>query len=137
MYLNADLDKLRIIYENKGKCGIYRFTNLINGKSYIGSSVNLDKRFRCYFSLDWLESELKRANSKIYRSLIKNGYSNFSLEILEYCEESKAINREQYYIDLCQPEYNILKIAGSRLYSKHSEETIAKIWTEERKAKRL
>jgi group I intron endonuclease len=63
----------------------------------------------------------------IYRSLVKNGYSNFSLEILEYCEESEAINREQYYLDLCEPEYNILKIAGSGLNSKHSEETIAKI----------
>jgi len=53
--------------------------------------------------------------------------SNFSLEILEYCDESEALKREQYYLDLCEPEYNILKIAGSRLNSKHSEETIAKI----------
>ena len=137
IYINADLDKLRIISENKGKCGIYRWTNLINGNSYIGSSVNLDRRLRCYFSVDWLESAIQKAKSKIYRSLVKNGYSNFSLEILEYCEKSESINREQYYIDLCEPEYNILKIAGSRLNSKHLEETIAKIWTDERKAKRL
>jgi len=70
---------------------------------------------------------MQRANSQIYRSLVKNGYSNFSLEILEYCEKSEAISREQYYLDLCEPEYNILKTAGSRLNSKHSEETIAKI----------
>ena len=136
IYPNADLDKLGIISENKGKCGIYRWTNLINGKSYIGSSVNLNKRFRCYFSIGWLESGLQKANSQIYRSLVKNGYSNFSLEILEYCEKSEALKREQYYLDICEPEYNILKIAGSRLNSKHSEETIAKIWTDERKAKR-
>lgn len=36
------------------------------------------------------------------------------------------INREQYYIDL-KPEYNNLKVAGSRLGVKHSIETIAKI----------
>lgn len=63
----------------------------------------------------------------VYSSLLKNGYSNFSFEILEYCEKSLAIKREQYYIDLYKPEYNILKTAGSRLGSKHSEETIAKI----------
>lgn len=36
------------------------------------------------------------------------------------------IEREQYYIDTLNPEYNILKIAGSPLGYKHSEETIAK-----------
>jgi hypothetical protein len=33
-------------------------------------------------------------------------------EILEYCEPSKVLEREQYYIDLLKPEYNILKTAG-------------------------
>jgi hypothetical protein len=36
------------------------------------------------------------------------------------------IVREQYYIDNINPEYNILKIAGSRLGSKHSVETLLK-----------
>lgn len=76
------------------------------------------------------------------------------MEILEYCEESEAINREQYYLDLCEPEYNILKIAGSSLgykYSeesrvmmssshagkKHSEETRAKISSSQKTVNRL
>jgi group I intron endonuclease len=62
----------------------------------------------------------------IYRSLLKNGYSVFSFEILEYCDADKAISREQYFIELLKPEYNILKIAGSLLGFKHSEETLAK-----------
>lgn len=49
----------------------------------------------------------------IYSSLLKNGHSNFKLEIIEYCELSVLIEREQYYIDLLNPEYNILKTAGS------------------------
>lgn len=74
----------------------------------------------------------------IHKSLLKYGYSNFSVEILEYCDPSEAILREQYYIDLLNPEYNILKIAGSLLGFKHSEEGMMKIlasWDEERKAK--
>ena len=43
IYRNADIDKLRIIKDNKGKSGVYRWVNLINGKSYIGSSVDLKK----------------------------------------------------------------------------------------------
>ena len=35
--------------------------------------------------------------------------------------------REQYWIDLLKPEYNILKIAGSRLGAKHTLEAIDKI----------
>ena len=37
------------------------------------------------------------------------------------------LEREQYYIDLLQPEYNLLKTAGSRLGKKHTEETIKKL----------
>ena len=50
-----------------------------------------------------------------------------TLEILEYCDSKYVISREQYYIDLLKPKYNILKIAGSNLGYKHSEETRAKI----------
>jgi group I intron endonuclease len=39
----------------------------------------------------------------------------------------KFISREQYYLDLLKPEYNILKIAGSRLGSIQSEATNIKI----------
>jgi group I intron endonuclease len=63
----------------------------------------------------------------IYNSILKNGYSSFSLEILEYCDRDQAISREQYFLDLLNPEYNILKKAGSRLGSKHSLEAIAKM----------
>jgi len=54
------------------------------------------------------------------------------LEILEYCDGSTRedlIKREQYYIDLLKPEYNILQKAGSSLGFKHSEETLTKMST--------
>jgi hypothetical protein len=65
----------------------------------------------------------KRGSTIIYRALLKYGYSNFSIDILEYCEPAFLIEREQYYIDLLKPEYNILKRAGSNLGFKHSEAT--------------
>lgn len=63
----------------------------------------------------------------INKALIKYGYSNFILEILEYCDRSDVLIREQYYMDICKSEYNILKVAGSKLGYFHSENTLAKL----------
>ena len=62
----------------------------------------------------------------ISKAILKYGYSNFRLEILEYCAPEECIKREQFYIDTLKPEYNILKLAGSSLGHKHTEETLAK-----------
>lgn len=61
------------------------------------------------------------------KAILKYGYSKFSIEILEYCSPEKCIEREQYYIDLLNPKYNILKKAGSSFGYKHAEETRAKM----------
>ena len=39
----------------------------------------------------------------------------FRLEILEYNEKAKILEREQYYLDRLKPTYNICKVAGSSL----------------------
>jgi group I intron endonuclease len=59
--------------------------------------------------------------------LLKYGYSNFSLYILEYCESDVLIKREQYYIDKLKPHYNICKTAGSTFGKKHSMQTRNKL----------
>ena len=72
----------------------------------------------------------KIKNSLIHKALLKYGYSNFKLEILEYCDTVNCIEREQFYraaLDLYKPNYNILKLAGSSQGFKHSPETIAKL----------
>jgi group I intron endonuclease len=74
-----------------------------------------------------MELYLKESKSYIYSALIKYGYSRFTLEILEYCDSKDVIKREQYYIDLLKPEYNILKKAGSSYGKLHTIETKAKI----------
>jgi hypothetical protein len=117
--------KKTIYKENKGKSGIYRFICDTTGKSYIGSAVNLRRRFSEYFSLGFIINELKKGNSAIYSSLLKYGYSKFRLEILEYCSKEELICREQHFIDLLKPEYNLAKLAGSCLGYKHTKEARA------------
>jgi hypothetical protein len=40
-YANSDENKLKILKENDGKSGIYQWINKSNGKSYVGSSINI------------------------------------------------------------------------------------------------
>src|ERR1700733_9532476 len=106
------------------KSGIYMWTNKLTNDLYIGQSKDISKRFKNYFNLSYLVS---RNNYIISRAFIKYGYSNLSLTILEYCDKSDLLLREQYYFDKFSPQYNILKIAGSSRGFKHSEETKRKI----------
>lgn len=93
IYTNADEQKELAVKENRGKSGIYRWINKKTRKSYVGSSINLSKRFNQYYNYNHIADPNR--NMRIDRALLKYGYSNFQLEILEYCERSNLIGREQ------------------------------------------
>ena len=118
-YVDADSQKPIILKENRGKSGVYRWVNKVNRKSYVGSAVNISQRLRNYFNLNYLLLH----NMRIYKAILKYGHSKFNLEILEYCEPTQCIEREQYFMDLFHPEYNILNTAGSMLGFKHSDQS--------------
>jgi group I intron endonuclease len=60
----------------------------------------------------------------ICNSLIKHGYCNFSLTILEYCEPSQCLIREKHYLNLLQHEYNISQDPTASMSGrKHTEES--------------
>jgi NADH-ubiquinone oxidoreductase chain 3 len=127
VYQNADTEKAYVLSENKHKSGIYRWVNIQNNKSYIGSAVDLRGRFTRYYSVTHL---LRNDCMLICRALIKYGYSNFRLEILEYCDTKVLRERENYYLNSCNPEYNLIQKANSmpsRLGYKHREDTKLKI----------
>jgi len=123
-YNNAELLKKVILRENRKNSGIYlpplRINNL-NKNTYVGSAINLSKRLGNYYN----KVDLTRNPRPITQALLKHGYSNFTLEILEYCPKASLLEREQFYLDLLKPEYNILKYAYSMLGYKHSPEKIA------------
>lgn len=102
------------------KSGIYQISNKINNHSYIGSAINLKTRFATH------RNRLKNNNHhSIYlqRAYNKYGLENFEFKILEYCDKSILINREQWFLEELNPEYNICKIAGSCLGVKFSKES--------------
>ena len=69
---------------------IYKITNLINGKIYVGQTSRTPEiRF----------SEHVHADSYIGSAIRKYGRANFKIEVLEECESKKELdNREQYWI---------------------------------------
>jgi len=53
--------------------------------------------------------------------------SCFELLILEFCEKNELLSRENHFIQLYNPTYNILKKARSLLGYKHSQESLNKM----------
>lgn len=116
-YEDVKAQKSLIISENRGKAGIYRWTYKESGKSYIGRSVDLGARLEYYFNNGYLS----RVGPKgiICSALKKYGHSQFYLDIMEYCDSSVVSSREQYYFDLLQPQYNIVRFSTIGELSKH------------------
>ncbi len=83
--------------------------------------MNLTIRLYKYFSA----KHLTKFKTPIHNALLKYGFENFTFEILEFCEKGiNPISREQFYLELLKPEYNVLEQAGSSLGFKHSNETL-------------
>lgn len=124
VFSDADKDKLNILKYVKGKSGIYMWTNKLNGKNYVGSSVDLRRRLLEYYNVNRI---LNEKSMPINVALLKYGYTNFSLTVLEICDTDSLMSREKHFFEVYSPEYNILKIPGSPSRGSgwtHSEATI-------------
>lgn len=77
--------------------GIYRVVNRVNGKSYVGQSVNITRRFNAHRNSAFNPNS-KNYNNPLYEDMRKYGIENFDFEILEECERSSLDEREVFYI---------------------------------------
>lgn len=78
--------------------GIYKITNQINGKCYIGKSVDIYNRWIRHRSRAFQEGD-QQYNCYLYRSIRKYGLDNFIFEIIEECTFEDLNSREIFYID--------------------------------------
>lgn len=118
------------------KAGIYKLICRVNGKIYVGKTVNLRKRLYDHKNSENLENV---NNFVIHKAIKKYGWDSFDVEILEIIEDfdkhrdkQKILNIESHYINLLEstnPErgYNICKFSTDRTGLFHSEETKQKI----------
>lgn len=94
--------------------GIYKIENTCNGKFYIGSTKNLQKRKYDHFY------ELRKGSHKnkiFQRSFNKYKEESFVFEVLEFCEPEDRLELEQIYLDVYQPPLNVSKFStgGERI----------------------
>ena len=78
-------------------CGVYKITNKLNNKVYIGCSKNIEHRWVAHKSESILQNHTQY-NYAIHRAFRKYGINNFQFEIIEILEEDKIFEREQYWI---------------------------------------
>lgn len=72
-------------------CGIYKITNKINNKCYIGQSKNILKRWKTEYKWYHINKHLQSAFKKY-------GIENFDFEIIEECQPDLLNEREQFWI---------------------------------------
>lgn len=77
--------------------GIYKYENKINGKIYIGLSINIENRYRQHlYDAEHLE---ERRCSGIDYAIKKYGIENFDFQIIEECSPDELNDREKYWIN--------------------------------------
>lgn len=96
---------------------IYKITNILNDKVYVGKSKNPKVRWRQH------KCHSKKRNTKLYYAMRKYGVDNFVFEILEECKENEVNVREEYYISFLKPYYNMTNggDGGGFLNKKHGD----------------
>lgn len=70
---------------------IYKITNKVNGKSYIGQT-------RYTIDFRWRQHQHKKDNTYFHNAIHKYGIENFSIEILEECNIEDLSSKEIFYI---------------------------------------
>ena len=75
---------------------IYKITNTINGKSYIGQTIqNVKERFYQHCATKCSKAV---SNMAIHRAIKKYGKSNFTVEVIEEIDSANLNDRERYWI---------------------------------------
>lgn len=117
-----DKDK-NVIWPLPIKGGIYVYKFTLNNKEelYVGSTMDIQNRFRQHRYRAWVYQETSQHDTLFYKCIAKYGWKYFTFGILEYINTNinKNINKinlltkEQKYLDELCPKLNTIKLAGS------------------------
>ena len=126
--------------------GIYKITNRLNQKSYIGQSTNIERRWHEH-QLRAFQENAKSYDYPLYRAIRKYVLENFIFEILEECPEENLNTQEIYWIDYyntffegynqtlggdnsghSSPKENIIGIINDLKFTELVHSEIAKKW---------
>ena len=110
--------------------GIYKIVNLVNGKIYVGQSINIQKRWYQHRS----DYNKDGGCPILYAAIRKYGIENFSFEVIEECSLELLDEREKYWISkmntLVPNGYNIALGGAQRGNTLYNYEELAKSYLE-------
>lgn len=107
---------------------IYKITNKLNNKSYIGkTSLSIESRFKEHIS----DSKKERCEKRpLYSAFNKYGTENFLIEVLEECSSEEASLKEQYWIgryNTFENGYNATSGGDGKIYKLASKEEVKQV----------
>ena len=106
-------------------CCVYKLTNTLTGRFYVGSTFNLKSRTKYHrYSHD------RNPNRELGADIEKYGWDAFKVEILERCSRDNVRERERFFIEslrAVEVGYNIVK---ATTYSDFMKEMNAKNWAD-------
>lgn len=91
--------------------GIYKITNKINGKCYIGQSIDIETRLKQH------QKKIGSEENPMYVDFKTYGLENFSFEVLQECDRQYLNDREAYwseYYNSFNEGYNLTKGGGGK-----------------------
>lgn len=83
--------------------GIYKISNNINKKIYVGQSINIEERFSAHKSA---YERNRHPELPLYKAISKYGLENFSFDVIEECEIKELDEREKYWISALHSSIN-------------------------------
>lgn len=113
----------------KDICGIYKITNKVNGKIYIGQSIHIYQRWNEH------KRKFKKGNSYLYKAIRCYEIDNFAFEIVCECEKEQLNELEKKYIshfnsDKRENGYNLTKGGDKPPKLSHEENPNSKMKSE-------
>lgn len=110
-YVKPNLDDTFKRIEIRPEPGIYKLTSLQDGKCYIGKSTDVKKRISDHFkSAVGIKSI---ADQAVHHAILEEGFWNWQIEIITYCDKDKLNELEKYYIEFFKAqEFGYNKTGG-------------------------
>lgn len=110
-YIKSPFDALIKRIELQSAPGIYKITNIVNGKCYIGKSTDVKKRLTEHMKGALGLSTI--SDQEIHHAIKEQGFNNWIIEVITYCEKEKLNELEKYYIEFFKSqEWGYNKRAG-------------------------
>ena len=81
----------------KHACGIYKIENTVDGKVYVGKSVDFYRRYHQHVYAH-RKANSRRANRHLYNALKKYGIDSFVFSVLEVCRREDAAELELFWM---------------------------------------